>query len=213
MMEILNNIWNALTTENLELINITFIPLSFLVEVPLIMYMFIFALNISANKKQKLTYISLMSLVSILTIFVIPSPFNVVFNYGMMFMLALIIFKLSLLKSFLAVIIQIVISALVNVLLLTPFLTLLDITREQAMTIPIYRYVYLLLFYVIILSIDLMLKYKNITITILDEFDNKNKSIIFTNLTLGFIAVVFQLIVCYYYANTFLIVIALISFI
>lgn len=213
MMEILNNIWNALTTENLELINITSIPITFLVEVPLIMYMFIYALNISANKKQKLTYISLMSIVSILTNFVIPSPFNVVFNYVMMFILALTIFKLSPLKSFIAVIIQIVVSALVNVLLLTPFLTLLDITREQAMTIPIYRYVYLLLFYMIILSIDLMLKYKNITITILDEFDSKNKSIIFTNLALGFIAVVFQLIVCYYYANTFPIVIALISFI
>ena len=213
MMENLNNIWSALTTENLELINITSIPVSIFIEAPLIMYMFIYALNISATRKQKITYIALIAIVGIFTNFVIPSPFNVVFNYGMMFILIWSIFKLSPLKSFVAVIIQIVISALVNVLLLTPFLTLLDITREQAMTIPIYRYVYLILFYLIILFIDLMLKYKNITITILDEFDSKNKSIIFTNLGLGFIAVVFQLIVCYYYANTFPIVVALISFI
>ena len=213
MMEILNNIWSALTTENSELINITFIPLSFLVEVPLIMYMFIYTLNISANKKQKLTYISLMSIVSILTNFVIPSPFNVVFNYVMMFILIWSIFKLNPLKSFVAMIIPTVVFALVNVLLLTPFLTFFNITREQFMTIPLYRYSFLIIFYIIILCIDFILKHKSMTLTILDNFDKKNKSIIFTNLILGLIAVIFQLIVCYYYANTFPIIVAIISFI
>ena len=213
MMEILNNIWSALTTENLELINITFIPLSFLVEVPLIMYMFIYTLNISANKKQKLTYISLMSIVSILTNFVIPSPFNVVFNYVMMFILIWSIFKLSPLKSFIAMIIPTIAFALVSTIMLSPFLSILNITREQAMTIPIYRYLYLLFFYIIILCINLILKHKNITLMVLDEFDKKNKSIIFANLILGLVAVIFQLIVCYYYANTFPIIVAIISFI
>ena len=213
MMEILNNIWNALTTENLELINITSIPITFLVEVPLIMYMFIYALNISANKKQKLTYISLMSIVSILTNFVIPSPFNVVFNYVMMFILIGHIFKLKPLKSFVAMIIPTIAFALINVLISNPFVRLLTITQEQLMTIPIYRYLYLFVFYIIILFIDLILKNKNVTIMILDEFDAKSKLIIFSNLILGFIAVISQLVVSFYYLNTFPIIITLISFI
>ena len=137
MMEILNNIWSALTTENLELINITSIPVSIFIEAPLIMYMFIYALNISATRKQKITYIALIAIVGIFTNFVIPSPFNVVFNYGMMFILIWSIFKLNPLKSFVAMIIPTVVFALVNVLLLTPFLTFFNITREQFMTIPI----------------------------------------------------------------------------
>ena len=97
MMEILNNIWSALTTENLELINITSIPILFFIEIPLLMYMFIYALGISANRNQKLLYIISTSIVGIFTNFVIPSPFNVIFNYGMMFILILSIFKLRLL--------------------------------------------------------------------------------------------------------------------
>ena len=81
------------------------------------------------------------------------------------------------------------------------------------MTIPLYRYSFLIIFYIIILCIDFILKHKSMTLTILDNFDKKNKSIIFTNLILGLIAVIFQLIVCYYYANTFPIIVAIISFI
>ena len=213
MMEILNNIWSALTTENLELINITSIPILFFIEIPLLMYMFIYALGISANRNQKLLYIISTSIVGIFTNFVIPSPFNVIFNYGMMFILILSIFKLNPLKSFIAMLIQIVISALINVLLSNPFVRLLGITQEQLMTIPIYRYLYLFVFYIIILFIDLILKNKNVTIMILDEFDTKSKLIIFSNLILGFIAVISQLVVSFYYLNTFPIIITLISFI
>ena len=57
-MEILNNIWVALTTENTTIINIMLVLFLF-IEMPLTMELFLTILNISANKKQKLTYLAL----------------------------------------------------------------------------------------------------------------------------------------------------------
>lgn len=212
-MEFLNNVWSALSTQNVTFTTWMSIPLLFLVEIPLIMYMFIYALNIPATRTQKHTYIILMSFVSVLTNFVIPSPFNVLLNYGMMFILILLIFKLDILKSLIAMIIPTITFALINVLLLNPFLTLLNITQEQAMTIPIYRYSYLFILYAIILGINLLLRYKSVSLTILDEFDKKNKLIILANLILGLVAVISQLLICFYYLNTLPIAITFISFI
>jgi len=48
----LNNIWNALSTENIDLVNSFIIPLSF-VENFLIMLLFVNLLNINCSNKQK----------------------------------------------------------------------------------------------------------------------------------------------------------------
>lgn len=211
-MEILNNIWTALMMPNEELMKLFLIPLSF-IEIPLVMYLFIYALGISATKKQKLLFIISMVTVSILNIFVIPTPFNVIFNYLSTFILAHVIFKLNLLKSLIAMIIPTVIFALLNVLLLSPFVTLLNITREESTSVPIYRILYLFILYSMIFIINLTLKYKNITISILDVLDKKSKLILFTNLFFGLIAVISQLIISFYYLTVLPILISFISFI
>lgn len=150
-MEVLNNVWTALSTPNEGLIKISSIPIVLFIENPLIMYMFIYSLNINANKNQKASFITLMSMVSILSSFIISSPYNIIFNYGMMFVLIYTIFKITFFKSFIAMIVPTAIIALMNVLLLNPFLTLLNIEYEQGMTIPIYRYLYLLSSYSLLL--------------------------------------------------------------
>ena len=212
-MEILNNVWTALSTPNEGLINISSVPIILFIETPLIMHMFIYALNIITTKKQKLLYIISMGFVFILTNFVIQSPYNVIFNYGMMFLLIFIIFKLNVLKSFIAMIIPSVAFALINVLLLNPYLTLTRITREDILIIPIYRYAYLIFSYFLLLGIDLLLKHKNYALNIIDELDKKNKLIVSANMILGLTAIISQLIICFYYLNDFPIIITIVSFI
>ena len=51
-MEVLNNIWNALCTENVGLVTIITIPLIF-VEMFLMLLLFTNLLNIKSTKKQK----------------------------------------------------------------------------------------------------------------------------------------------------------------
>ena len=211
-MEILNSVWTALSTENEGLIKIVSIPL-FFIEIPLIMYMFIYTLDIHTNKKQRIVYIGLSIITGIICSFVIPTPFNVIINYGMMFLLIFIIFKLTILKSFIAMIIPSIAFALINVLISNPFLLLLNITQEQLIVIPIYKYLYSLCSYFFILIIDLILKNRKVALNIIDELDNKNKLIIFTNLILGLLSIISQLIICYYYLNILPLVITIVSFI
>ena len=211
-MEILNNIWNFMNTPNQAFIDWMSIPIVSLIEMPLLMYMFIYALNISATKKQKITYVISMTIVTFLGIFVIPSPFNVIFNYFMTIVLLLTIFKLSILKSFIAMLIPIIVSGLIGLLLANPYFMLLNISSEEATTIPIYRYGYSLIFYIILFIIDLLLKYKHSTLTIFDDLDRKSKLIIFINLILGLFAITLQLIITFYYSNSMPVIITFFSF-
>ena len=94
-MEVLNNIWTAISTPNEGLVDILLIPAGIL-ENLLIMYLFICILNISCTKKQKIMYVMLMSCTSLLSMYIIPEPFNIFFNYLMMFGLTFLIFKLGL---------------------------------------------------------------------------------------------------------------------
>ena len=154
-----------------------------------------------------------MSLAGILSTFVIPSPFNVIFNFAMMFLLIKFIFKLSILKSLIAMAITNIVTAILSIIISNPFMTLLHINLEQITTIPIYKYLYLLIFYSSILIVDLILKNKNIAITILDDLDRKTKLIISANFILGILAVISQLIINFYYFNSLPILVTIISFI
>lgn len=78
-MEILQAIWTALTTENQNLIKIIAIPFS-VIEAIITMLLFTTILNISSTKKQKLLYVSIFSVIAILSITVIPTPFNTFIN-------------------------------------------------------------------------------------------------------------------------------------
>ena len=211
-MEILNNVWTALSTPNEGLMRIVTAPFMF-VEVTLIMYMFLYILNISSNKSQKISYVVLSGFTGLLCNYIIPSPFNVVINYGMMVVLILTIFKVKLLKSFMAMVIPSVTFALLSILLITPFLNILKITQEQVTVIPIYRTFYLIFFYLIIIIINLILKYKNVNITLIDDLDKKNKLIIFSNSILGLIAIIAQLFITFFYLNKLPILISFISFV
>ena len=210
-MEVLNNVWTALTTPNEGLINVSSIPIICFIELPLIMYMFIYFLNISANKYKKFMYIFLMTIVSILSNFFIPEPINVIFNYCLALFIIKLIFKLNFLKSFIAMIVPAVTFALVNVLLMNPFISLSNITYDQIITVPIYRYLYLLCTYSLFALIVIFLKYKKFALIILEEFDIKTKSILFINLIFGFISIILQLFLTVYYINALPVLITVIS--
>ena len=211
-MEILNNIWIALSTPNEQLLKWMSIIILPLIEMPLTMYMFIYSLKLFVSKKQKLIYITSVSIVGIITMFFIPSPYNVIINYVIMFILIKIIFKLNIIKSFIALIIPMVLFSLVGILISNPYLTIMRISYEQIINIPIYRYTYLLIYYICLIGVTKLLKNRKVVINIIEELDKKNKLIILFNLFLGLIALVSQLFICYYYLNSFPVIITVVSF-
>jgi len=211
-MEVLNNIWMAISTPNEGLINIFSIPFT-IIEAILIMTLYISLLNINTTKKQKLIYISFFTATSLFSMYLIPNPFNIFFNYFIMFALACIIFKFSIIKSLLAMVLSIIIFALVGTLILNPYLTILKIDSYELNSILLYKFGYLFIIYLTVFVISFIIKHRHLQIELLEDIDTKNKFIIIGNLTLGLFTLIVQLIITIYYTDKLPIIITFLSFV
>lgn len=211
-METLNNIWIALSTPNEIAMNIIYI-IAGIIENFLTMNLFLNIFKIISNKKQKFVYVLFIVLISIINIYVIPNPFNIFINYISMIILVHYIFKLSIFKSILATFSSAIIFGLIGSLLTNPFLTLLNITSEQMISIPIYRIYFLLMVYLLLSLIILIIKYRKFTLNLLEDLDIKNRIIILLNIIFGFITLITHGIIIFYYINTLPLLISFLSFI
>ena len=199
-MEILNNIWIALSTPNEILINI-FVILMTIPESFLTMHLFLAILNLQASKKQKILYMLLSSLSAILNVYVIPNPFNFFINYFINILLIYYIFKLSILKSILATVASALIYGLIGSLFANPYLSIFKISSEQLTFIPIYRLGYYFIMYLFLYLIISIIKYRKLTLNLLEDMDTKTKFIIFINIILGLLTLIIHSIVMFFYID------------
>ena len=197
-MEILNNIWNALTTENERIVNLLSIPLGF-IELSLSFYLFAYFLNITYTKKQKYIYIFLSALISLLTKSFIPAPFNTLVNYIFLFFSIYLIFHLDILKTILAVIIPFVTFSIVGSLILNPLLDFFCIDSNSLNNTPIYKLIYLSTLYTLIF---VFLKILNLKVNpFSNNFEKRTRKILLINLLIGIFTLVIQLIITVFYIN------------
>ena len=211
-MEIWNNIWTALSTPN-EGILAFIIKLSCFLENTIFLYLNIYILNININKKQKILYVIVSSLEGIISLSLIPEPYNVFVNYILVFIINYLIFKQNIIKTILTVIIPTTICGLIGTLLLNPFVKIIDIEYNVAQAIPLYRLSYNCVTYIVLFLIIKFLKHKNIYLKILDDLDKKSKTILINNFILGFVVLSIQAIIIAYYSNNLPIIISFLSFI
>lgn len=211
-MEILNNIWMAISTPNqlfVDLINFfgTFI------ENFLTMSLFLTIFNIKSSSKQKFIYWIIIPIIGTISIHIIPTPFNIFFNYLSMIIISHYTFKISILKSILAIITSAIIFALVGTLISNPYIRLLHISSNIIETVPIYKFFFLTLIFTILAIIIFILKLKDYKFNPLEHIDKNNKIIILSNLLLGLITLVVQAIITFYYIDRLPIIITFLSFI
>lgn len=200
-MEILNNIWNALSTENETLIKIISVPCTF-IEIYLTFRLFTAILKTEYTKKQLYVYVISVSLVSIITSIIIPEPYNVFINYAFIFILLLKYFNFSILQAIAAVIIPLAVFGLVSSLIMNPFLKICKITFEMASDIPIYRILYVSCTYVVALLVLQLLNYKNWKMPFSNNIDKKTRNTILLNLILGILTLIIQIFLNFNYINT-----------
>ena len=138
-MEIFQTIWTALTTENKIMLNIIIIPLSFL-EATVSTLLFSTILNIKSSKKCKLIYILTFSCISLLSAYIIPTPYNTYFNLIICPILVLFIFKTNILKAILSEVIPYVFFILIGSLLISIYMKILNVNSNyDLMNIPIHK--------------------------------------------------------------------------
>lgn len=210
-MEFLNNIWMAISTPNEALINIMAVPFIF-VENTLIMYLAIYLLNIKTTKKQKILFVSLLSIVAVCTLHLLPEPYNSLVNYMVAMLLFHFVLKTNILKSILAVIFPTIIFVLVGTIALNPLSKILHMDLNAAESIPIYRLSYVTFSDLILLMVILFIKNKNIYFNILEELDKKTKIILVSSLLLGLFVLETQIFISAYYTNNLPIFISFLSF-
>lgn len=211
-MELLNNIWNALTTPNETLINILSIPFT-VIEITFSALLFLSILNIKSTKKQQIIYIILISAISIISNYFLPSPFHLVVNYVFMLILIHALFKTDILRTILAFIIPIIIFSLLGMFLINPFLYIFKISSDELLTIPIYRIIYVFSQYIVAFIIYFVFKHKEIVLNIFNDIDKKQKQIIYANLCFGIFTILTQALVTVYYIDNLPLIITFLSFI
>lgn len=190
-MEILQTIWSALTMENVMLVKFVGIPLA-IIEASITMLLFITVLKIDCSNKQKVLYISLFSLTSILSITIIPTPFNTFLNLLACPILVYFIFKTNILKAILAEVIPYVIFVLLGSIILNLYTILSGIPTNSFVNIPIHKIAFSLIMYACAYFIYLFFKHCNINIKLVDKFGKTSARILFVNFFVGIIAVCIQ---------------------
>ena len=212
-MEFFNMIWNAISTPNETLINIISIPLAFFIEIPLTFYLITSIFKINYCKKQKYIYIIAVSFVTLLSMFILENPYNILFNYIANFIIIYFVFHIGKFKNMIATIFPSIIFSLLMALFLNPYLTLLNITYEQVNEIPVYRFPLLLFVYLFVFIFVIILKSKNLTINVLNTFDKKNKTIITFNFIFGCLTIIIQSLLTINYIDILPIVFTFFNFI
>lgn len=211
-MEIFSNIWNLLTTENEFITKIFTIP-TIPIEVYISFFIIVTILKIDFTKKQKYTYLFIFSLISITTKFLIPSPYNIIVNYLLMFITAKLLFSANIVKAILTVIIPTIVFALISTIILNPLLKILNITSDALTNIAIYQLTFMLILYGLTLLFIYFLKHMKIHFSLIEDLNNHNKRIILFNLFLGIITLCTQALLTYYYVSILPITITTLNFV
>lgn len=190
-MEILQTIWNALTTENEMLINIMSIPMTIL-EITITTLLFTSILNIKSTKKQKICYIFSFSFIAVISMYFIPTPYNTFVNVIASPILVYFIFKTSILKSILAEIIPYVIFVLLGSIIVNLYTIISGIPTNSFVNIPIHKIIFSIIMYGCAYAIYLFFKHCNINISLIDKFGKKNTRILLINFCIGIVAICIQ---------------------
>lgn len=210
-MNALINFWNLMTTENEMLTKIVTAP-TVVIEAWLIFKLFTSFLKISFTIKQKFAYIFLFSITSLFTEFFISTPYNIFVNFFVLFLIIKVLFKQNITKTIASIIIPTALFSLTGNLILNPTLKLLNISSNQLNNCIIYKFIYLFILYLIMfIIIALFTKYKVYFNTSIN-LDYKSKKLILLNLFLGLITIIIQLIVTFYYINTYPLAFTILNF-
>ena len=210
-MEILNNIWTALTTENKTITDLI-APFAIFFEVYFSFKVSTQILKIPYTSKQRNIYVIGLTVFGVINSLFIPDPFNILLNYFVLFVFVKYILNLNVFKAILAIIIPFVIFGLVNSLLLNPSLKLVNKTFQEASMLPLYRILYLCITYLTVYLILLLIKHINFKIPFNIELDKKNKLTIFISLILGIVTLFIQIILNFYYISNVPIIFTLFNF-
>lgn len=212
-MQILQNVWTALTTENEGLVSILTIPLSF-IEAYISMILFILLFKIVSTNKQKILYITIFSIIGCIIRSCLPDPYSIYLNIIICLLLIILIFKINLLKAIICLVFPMAIETIISFLLLKIFNIFFNIDYYSATYTPIYRTIFSLVEYFIMYIFYLTLKHFNYQL--IYKLSLREKLLFSFTFIFGILSIFSQMYIIVYYTNllpTFIVLLSISSLI
>lgn len=200
-MEFFKNIFEILTTPNMDIANLVCSPLVF-VEVYISMLLFTTFLNIKVDKKHKIIYVIALSIETLFSRFLIPNPYGTLINLIFSPILVFFLFKANLLKSIIAQFIPTLVIVILESIILKLYMILFALPFESVSTVVLYKLPFMLFIYAILYVLYRLCKFFSFNITILDNMSKKSKMLFIINFILGFLAIASQYYLILFYGNT-----------
>lgn len=199
-MNTIQKIMNILMKPNATLTNIIILPF-FVIEVYLYVNLFITLLNITPSKKSK--YSCMLSLIAIFIIsrFLIPVPFNTIFNILIFVLLYLLFFKRPLIDTFLGIIIPFLLTTLFEIISSQVYTLIFNKPYTEAISLPLYHILFLIIVYSLLFIIWKLFKHLKLNITLFTNLNKKDSFSILSTVILGFITIFLQLYITAFYNN------------
>lgn len=197
-MQMLNNLWTFLSTENTILINIISVIFLF-IELPLTMKFFLALLNITSTKKQRIIYLACTIPIGIVCSLLIPKPFSNIITLVSAPIIILLVFKVNILIAMCAEFVSVICIIVLEIIITRLFLILFNCTYEMCAFIPIYKLTSTLTIYLIIFLIYKLILFFRFNIDITNTINKKNKHLILANLIFALIVMFMQIYLVVYY--------------
>ena len=197
-MEILNNIWSTISTENITLINIMSIPLTAL-ELYLTMLLFTTILKINSTKKQQIIYLAITIPLGLICNFIIPKPYSNIITLLSTPIIIMCIFKVNFLKSVFAELFPVAIIIVLEIILNKVFYLIFRFDYADSANIPICRLIINGTIYLLLFILYKIIKFTKLNIKILDNIDRKNKIILFANVLITLVVIFIQIYLIVFY--------------
>ena len=154
------------------------------VESPLKLKFVSLVSDLKTSTKQNLLYISLLSLFTICLNFFTNTVYNIFIENIFNFLLIYFIFKMNIFKTFLTVLISILIFMFSYIFVFVPFMKIFNINYLIIQQIPVFTISFLLIFYAIVSLFLLAINYTRFNIMSLDYLSKKSKILfIFFNIS------------------------------
>jgi len=187
-MGIFQTIWNALISENQTAMTIISIPCTF-IEIYLYMVLFLTILKIKSTKRQRVIFVVIYSLISIINSNFGVTPYYTFVNAFALPILVFFVFKTTLLKAILSEIIIYLIIIILSTLCVLLYSSIVGISSSIAASIPIHKICLSVLLYSCLYFLYKFFRKNNIKFFVLDKFKFKNTFYLILNFTIGSIAI------------------------
>lgn len=214
MTQFLNWISNILFSQNENIIHFILIPACF-IESAFLYTILMSLLNMNLTHKKNLLYTFFFSIIGVILYILIPAPFNTILYYIFVCFLLKLLLNVKLMKSFLTIIISLFIIASINLLIPKPYMAVLNIDNDTYMNTPIYRILYLAIFYFLLFGTNKIIKKvkkTDFSIEPLDVLDKQTFVTIYHYIGFAFLCLIIELLLTAFYIDKIPVAVTIFNF-